>query len=62
MRFKTLIWVFIKLKFKYGIISKMKLDYEEGLQDLEEFYDEVYEIWMQKYVLLRMKEVIKEES
>ena len=47
-RLKVLLWNFIKLKFKYAVIKKLDYDFSEIL-DLEDFYDEVYEMWFLKY-------------
>ena len=47
-RLNVLLWNFIKLKFKYAIIKKLDYTGTEQL-DLEEFYDEVFEIFIIKF-------------
>ena len=39
-----MVWNFIKLKFKYAIIKKLDYDMQQ-LDDIESFYDEVYEVY-----------------
>ena len=47
-KIKVVRWDFIKLKYKYELIRK--LDYDIcSICDLEQFYDIVFEIHLQKY-------------
>ena len=46
---KVVRWDFIKLKFKYQLF-KSKLEYDGGcINDLERFYDTVFEIYLSKF-------------
>ena len=47
-RLKVLKWNFVRITFKYQIIGK--LDYGiDALRDIEEFYDEIFDIYQYKF-------------
>ena len=47
-RIKVLLWNFIKLKFKYALAKKLDYNFSE-LSDIEEYYDEVFEIYLLRF-------------
>ena len=47
-RLKVLMWNFIKIKFKYSLVSKLSYNISD-IKDIEEFYDEVFELYIYKF-------------
>ena len=48
VRMRVLCWNYVKFKFKYEIIGK--LDYDVSTyNDLEEYYDEIFKIYLHKF-------------
>ena len=53
-RLNVIRWDFVKLKFKYFLIQKLNYNFTD-IVDLEQYYDEVYELWNIKYLHRKCK-------